>query len=493
MSEDPADNDVLRDLQDECSRQEKLSECPWSLTILGTRDDAEKCRALIPDLAIVGLDDPRLRVELPSGPDSCVLVLGEAPTRAAGNLRAAGVAQVFGKHLPLGHNFLSQFLEQTAQATRVFEAAAMREVFTSWVSGAKLIDVQPEGHPDLRAKPRLQGCSFEDLLDLPVPSTLIRAVLAEKAVVVLGGVSRSWKSFLVLDWHLHLLYGIPWRDQRVHAGSSIYFCGEGQANAGKRIKAWLGYHEKRIRGVDRGGRQFFVVGEVPTLTTSAGIADLRAYLTDFVAEHGPVAMLTIDTLSVGLTGEGDDENSNSMMASIAAAMGAIRTEFNCTIILVHHLRKDAESGSVSMNSLRGGIALSCNVDQVFLTTRNKEGQTLKLSKNKDGEDDREIARSQFEVVIVGEDEEKLPITSGVLVAPDEAELNAQIAALVRHYWEAFGRAEFTQSQAETERPAGVSRDKARSLLTVAVERSALVCRSDGNASRYCVPTAEDLR
>lgn len=494
MSEPQPDNDALHDLEEECERQEKLSTPPWSLMVVGSRDDAERARQILPDLLVVGLDDPRLREELPTGPDSCVLAMGEVAMRAAAALRGAGVSEVYGRHLPPGCAFLSQFLTQKSVEFQAFGREAVRTAFEAWVGGAKRIDVKPEEHADLRRKPRLQGRSFEDLLDLPVPTTLIRAVLAEKAVVVLGGASRSWKSFLVLDWHLHLLYGIPWRDQRVRAGSSIYFCGEGQANAGKRIKAWKAYHEEQIQGIDRGTREFFVVGEVPTLTTKEGIADLRECLVDFVATHGPIALITIDTLSVGLTGEGDDENSNSMMSSIAAAMGAIRNEFNCTIILVHHLRKEPEKGKVTMNALRGGIALSCNVDQVFLVTRDGDEQKLRLDKNKDGEDDREIATSEFVVLPVGTDDEGFPTTSGVLVPIESEEAlaeAAQVDALVQHYEAVFGHREFTQTDAEGNKPKGIARKELRSLLLKAASKGKLSLRPRGKGLYYAVPSSKE--
>ena len=48
---------------------------------------------------------------------------------------------------------------------------------------------------------------------------------------------------------LSLFWGLPWRGRRVRAGSSIYFCGEGQAYAGRRVKAWLQHNAERIRDI----------------------------------------------------------------------------------------------------------------------------------------------------------------------------------------------------------------------------------------------------
>ena len=87
MSEPQPDNDALHDLEEECERQEKLSTPPWSLMVVGSRDDAERARQILPDLLVVGLDDPRLREELPTGPDSCVLAMGEVAMSAAAESR----------------------------------------------------------------------------------------------------------------------------------------------------------------------------------------------------------------------------------------------------------------------------------------------------------------------------------------------------------------------------------------------------------------------
>src|SRR5690606_36522635 len=123
-------------------------------------------------------------------------------------------------------------------------------------------------------------------------------------------------------WHLSLLYGAPWHGRRVLPGSSIYFCGEGQAYAGRRCNAWMRRNAERIAGLDTGNRRFEIVGEVPRLTTPEGIAELYDYLRHFVKQHGPLSLITFDTLSVGL-GADDDENSNATMGAIVTALGRI--------------------------------------------------------------------------------------------------------------------------------------------------------------------------
>ena len=199
-------------------------------------------------------------------------------------------------------------------------------------------------------------------------------------------------------------------------------------------------------------------------------------------------MVTIDTLSVGLAA-GDDENDNAMMGSIVAELAKIRSEFGCTVVLVHHLRKEADVGAVSLNSLRGGAALGCNIDQAFLVTRKEGQQVVRLGKNKDGEDDREIARSDFQVVTVGTDDDGFPVTSGVLVpvpVDPAASEDSQVAALVAHYRQQFGDQEFTQSNAEQLRPEGMVRAKLRELIDKARAKGLLPVRLDGKTILYSV-------
>jgi hypothetical protein len=466
---------------------------PWSIIVVGHREDAERARAQIDGLNVYGLDDPDLHRVLPNGPGSCVLLVGAAAQRAERHVRGFGVVEVYGVHLPLGCDYLSQFLEERAAAVGYFGGSAhLREVLHSWLGRATRLECQPASHPDLVRPPRLRGRPFQELLDLPTPRTLILNTLAEQAVSVLGGVSRGWKTFLVLDWHLCLYWSIAWRGQRVRPGNSVYFCGEGQAYAGRRVKAWLQHHAELIRDKETNGRVFEIVGEVPRLTQPEGIAELREYLRAFVKKHGSVSLITFDTLSVALSGD-DDENSNATMGAVTSALIRIRNEFSCTIILVHHLRKDSpDAPSGGMNALRGGGALPCNVDQVFLVTVKDEEQILRLEKFKDGEDGREIARSNLRKIHLGNDEEG-PITSAVLVPVDErakpgvADIDERVAQLVAHYRTAFGYQEFTQSKAEKLRPDGWSRDQVRDVLDVARRDGSLLHRTSGKSTLHRVP------
>lgn len=462
---------------------------PWSTIVVSCREDAERARAQIDGLNVYGLDDPDLHRVLPNGQGSCVLLVGTVAQRAVRHVRGFGVAVVYGVHLPIGCNYLSQFLEERAAAVGYFGGSChLREVLDSWFGRATQLDSQPESHPDLVRPPRLQGRPFQELLDLPTPRTLILNTLAEQAVCVLGGAARSWKSFLVLDWHLCLYWSIAWRGQRVRSCNSVYFCGEGQAYAGRRVKAWLQHNAELIRDKETNGRVFEIVGEVPRLTQPEGVAELREYLRAFVKKHGSVSLITFDTLSVALSGD-DDENSNVTMGAVTAELVRVRNEFGCTIILVHHLRKDSSDAAAGgMNALRGGGALSCNVDQVFLVSVKDEEQILRLEKFKDGEDGREIARSELRVVELGADEDG-QITSAVLVPTAEqaeSDIDTQVAKLVAHYGATFKDKEFTQTKAEECHPDGWSRQQVRRVLEFARNADQIGHRTSGKSSIHWV-------
>lgn len=468
-----------------------LSALPWSHIVVAFTEDAERSREFVPQLNVVGLDDPRLSHALPTGPGSCVLALGMAPNRAASALRGLGIEEVYGTHLPIGSEFLSQFLEERSAAVKYFGGSLhLREVFEAWAAQAHLLEVDPLEHSDLPRPPRLKGRPFQELLNLPTPRSLILRCLAEQAVVVLGGASRSWKTFLVLDWHLCLFWGVPWQNKPVRTGSSVFFCGEGQAHAGRRVKAWLQHNADRIRNLSTHGRVFEIVGEVPRLTKSEGINELRVYLRDFVKKHGSVSLVTFDTLSVGMSGD-DDENSNSTLAAILAELGRIRTEFGCTVLIVHHLRKDAgEDRKPSMAALRGGVALSCNADQVFLVQVADGEQALWIDKNKDGQDGYEVSRSTFEIVMLGIDEEGEPVTSGVLrpiVVDLDAVQDARLSQLIDHYRRQLGTQEFTQTVAEQMKPADWSRQEVRNLIALGRQNGRIHWRLDGRTVLHRVP------
>lgn len=134
----------------EADRQEALSKPPDWLVTVASEWDAFDTRELGVDC--VSVEDRALRTKLPSGPESCALLVGKAQMAAAA-FRAAGVQSVYGLHLPPNQTFLAQFLRDRAEAAEHFLGRSdLRIVWDAYSAlRAQAISVPPRRHRSLLA------------------------------------------------------------------------------------------------------------------------------------------------------------------------------------------------------------------------------------------------------------------------------------------------------------------------------------------------------
>jgi len=92
-------------------------------------------------------------------------------------------------------------------------------------------------------RPRFQLLSAAELLMRPDPEWLIEHWLTVGGVGTLYGSWGSGKSFLALDWALHVADGLPWLgDCSVRQGPVVYVVGEGVTGFKLRVAAWRKAH-----------------------------------------------------------------------------------------------------------------------------------------------------------------------------------------------------------------------------------------------------------
>lgn len=351
---------------------------PWSAIVVAHREDAERARSQIDGLNVYGLDDHDLHRVLPTGPGSCVVLVGTGAQRAAGQLRNFGVEEVWGVHLPIGHTYLSQFLEERAAAVRYFGGSDhLREVLETWLGKATRLDCQPESHPDLVQPPtlRLRLRSRSEMLGLPPTRWLIKNYLTFGSVNLLGADPNLGKSTLATAWAHCIWTGKPWLGHAVRAGSILFILGEDSRGAALRARAW----EAVYGPLDPvGDRYIQYADKLPALCEPAGQLELRRLLQFLVQQHGHApALVVIDTLSTVWGSE--PENSAELAAALMAVLSSLADEFDCTFLLIHHLNKAPPGPTkreITLSSIRGAGAFVGNVDDVLALEATAEGARL---------------------------------------------------------------------------------------------------------------------
>lgn len=257
------------------------------------------------------------------------------------------------------------------------------------------------------------GALFLSDLDAPGEEHefLIEGWLSVGDRSVMGGPSRSGKSFLAIHAGMCIAMGIDFFGAPVKPGLVIYQCGEGARGAKKRLRAWRSHHKTKY-GPET---PFVLMRAAIDLYTPEG--DTQKFIEEILAIakmfEVPLRLIVIDTLSTATAGA--DENSGRDMSTVMQNIAKISSATGGAVLLVHHMNAGG-------TKLRGHTSVYANVDQVILVTRNDttKVRTAVLDKQKDEEDG---ARLQFELpkIVLGHQPNGREITSCVCVPVGERE------------------------------------------------------------------------
>ena len=194
--------------------------------------------------------------------------------------------------------------------------------------------------------------SFGEIMDMPDPDWLIDQVIPDKSVGIMWGQFGTCKTFLGLDLAMKMVTGMDWFGRKLDHGSVLYVIGEGQGVLKPRLYAWNEFYHRPKRIFDLRFRPFSV-----QLTEESDISQVVSYVRYRMPK---LKLLVIDTLSRSIVGA--DENEAQAMSVVVDNVTKLRDRLDCTCLLIHHSRKDAESMRGS-SVLPGAIDFSLQVVQ----------------------------------------------------------------------------------------------------------------------------------
>lgn len=198
---------------------------------------------------------------------------------------------------------------------------------------------------------------------------LIKHTLQAEALIMVHGPSGSGKSFVVLDWCLHIATKQPeWNGKKIrNKGSVVYLAGEGHIGLQSRIAAWQAYH-----GVVPDG-----MWVSPTGCDIDAPDGLKRVLTALARLPSKPCLVVVDTLHRFMLG---DENKTTDVKRVLDSCAIIQSQFQCSVLLVHH----TGVSDTAQSRPRGSSAWKGSLDGEFnIVPRNdKEGTTPKIVNKK---------------------------------------------------------------------------------------------------------------
>ena len=208
---------------------------------------------------------------------------------------------------------------------------------------------------------RFQLISIDDLFGLPEPGWLIEQILPQQSFGLVVAPPKQGKTYLVLDWLMHIAGGIDWHHgEPVTPGHVVYVTGEGVTGLARRIRAWQTVHGTPDAASDR----FHIVTTMPRVARDGELDELVREIDASLGDHQP-AVIAFDTYARFAAGL--DENSAQDMGQVCAHLEDLRDRYGCTVVAAHHTTKDG-------SEFRGSSAIDGALD-FMTTTKIVEGAT----------------------------------------------------------------------------------------------------------------------
>ena len=171
---------------------------------------------------------------------------------------------------------------------------------------------------------RFQVRPFESIKLSTEPSYRVKGILPRVGLVVVWGPPKCGKSFWTFDLVMHVALNWKYRGRKVQQGTIVYLALEGGEGFARRVEAW---RQRRFANHDQ-PVPFYLL-DVPIDL----VADHKTLIEDIGAQIEKPDVVVIDTLNRALLG---DENKSDDMAKFVRAADAIRTAFDCVVIIIHH-------------------------------------------------------------------------------------------------------------------------------------------------------------
>lgn len=211
-----------------------------------------------------------------------------------------------------------------------------------------------------------------DLDHLPRPEPLIDRVIPRHAYGILRGRDHSFKSFVALDWACCLATGKPWQEHPAEQARVLYIAGEGAHGLAQRIDSWEYAWRKKIPD------------DMLTIRQTALNMHQPGPAYDHLLDHvtaGGYELVIIDTLRrVSGAADGNSSEMGAVVDNIDRLKNATR---DGTVLAVAHTDKGD-------HDTRGYSGIEDDADFIWSARRDHSALTLKLTKMKDGPDNREL-------------------------------------------------------------------------------------------------------
>lgn len=212
---------------------------------------------------------------------------------------------------------------------------------------------------------------IEDALDLieaeiPIPRELVKGVLHQGSKLALGGSSKAYKTWLLIDLAVSVATGLPWLGFETAAMRVLYI----------NLEIQRPFFRRRLRRIcrRRGVRLFPGVLDVWNLRGwEISIAEIKEKLEAW-ARPGDYALIVIDPIYKTFLGR--DENSTGEIKGVLNAVEQIARSLNCAVAWAAHFSKGNQADKEAIDRISGSGVWGRDPDSILTFTRHEEEEAF---------------------------------------------------------------------------------------------------------------------
>jgi hypothetical protein len=202
------------------------------------------------------------------------------------------------------------------------------------------------------------------------PVELIEGVLHQGCKMVLGGTSKSNKSWCLLDMALSVATGLTWWGRRTRRARVLYANFELPAWAVRKRLGSIREARPELRGYERSLGLWNLRGR------AANFSQLRPEL-ERMLDREEFGLIIIDPVYKLL---GDrDENANSDIADLMNEFEKLACRTEAAVVLAHHFAKGNSSTKEAIDRISGAGAWGRDPDSIMVMTPHEEEECFTVT------------------------------------------------------------------------------------------------------------------
>jgi AAA domain len=213
-----------------------------------------------------------------------------------------------------------------------------------------------------RALPKLQDALDLLAADLQRPPELVHGVLHRGSKMVIGGGSKSFKTWSLVDLAVSVAAGVPWWGFSTEQGRVLYMNFEIQDV----------FFSDRIYEVLEAKDCVLDPGQLLYWGLRGHAADLQKIMPQMIAElkERDISLIVFDPIYKGL---GDrDENKAGDIASLLNEIESLAVQTGAAVAFGHHFGKGNQSGKESIDRIGGSGVFTRDPDTILTMTPHTE-------------------------------------------------------------------------------------------------------------------------